>query len=72
MQRDSFTDEWHEREAELRERANEVDLPSGVHFFGQSARFVEGIQPAGDVVRSITERAASVLAERPGQLIDPA
>jgi nitronate monooxygenase len=72
MQRDSFTDEWHEREAELRARADEVDLPTGVHFFGQSARFVEGIQPAGDVVRSITERAANVLAERPGQLLDPA
>jgi nitronate monooxygenase len=72
MQRDSFTDEWHGREAELRERANEVDLPVGVRFFGQSARFVEGIRPAGDVVRSITDAAAAVLAERPGHLIDPA
>ena len=71
MQRDAFTEEWLEREGELRDHADEVELPSTVHFFGQSARFVEGVQPAADVVRSISERAERVLRERPSELVGP-
>jgi nitronate monooxygenase len=72
MRRDAFTDEWLEREVELQARANEVDAPSSVHFYGQSARFVESVQPAADVVRRISESAERVLRERPDQLVSTA
>jgi nitronate monooxygenase len=71
MQRDAFTDEWLEREGELRAHAGDVEAPSAVRFFGQSARFVEAVRPAGDVVRSISERAEHVLRERPSRLVEP-
>lgn len=70
MQRDAFTEEWLEREAELRTRANEVTLPPHAHYFGQSARFVDAVKPAADVVRSISEHAEEVLRARPGQLVE--
>ena len=72
MQRNAFTDEWLEREVELRDEAGEVELPSIVYFFGQSAALVEGVQPAARVLRTITERAEQLLTERPGQLLEPA
>jgi nitronate monooxygenase len=72
MQRNAFTDEWLDREAELRRRVDELEPPPPVHYFGQSARFVAAVQPAANVVRSISERAAHVLAERPGRLVESA
>jgi nitronate monooxygenase len=72
VQRDAFTEEWLEREAELRDRANEVESPSTVRFFGQSARFVHAVKPAADIVRSISEGAERVLRERPVELVEPA
>jgi nitronate monooxygenase len=71
VQRDTFTDEWLEREGELRSHANEVEAPSTVRFFGQSARFVETVRPAGDVVRSLSVGAERVLRERPSQMLEP-
>jgi nitronate monooxygenase len=72
MQRNAFTDEWLDREAELRRRVDELEPPPTVHYFGQSARFVAAVQPAAEVVRSISEHAARILAERPGQLVESA
>src|SRR5262245_3286533 len=70
MQLDACTDEWLEREAELRAHASDVEAPSSARLFGQSARFVEAVRPAADVVRSISESAERVLRERPGQLVE--
>jgi nitronate monooxygenase len=72
VQRDAFTDEWREREGELRARAREVEVPSTVRFFGQSARFVEAVRPAAAVVRSMSEAAEHVLRQRPRQVVEPA
>ena len=60
VRRDAFTDEWAEREDELRQRRAEV-TPGRAILYGQSARFVDGVRPAADVVRTISEEAESVL-----------
>lgn len=77
-----FTDEWSEREAELRARREELAPPAGSSpfeappdpdsdavLYGQSAAFVHDVRPAGDVVRSISEAAEAVLRARPGSLL---
>jgi nitronate monooxygenase len=69
VQRDAFTEEWAEREAELRAHVAEAE-PPGAMLFGQSARFVESVQPAAEVVRRISEGAERVLCERPGRLVE--
>jgi nitronate monooxygenase len=68
VRRDSFTDEWSERESELRDRRTEVTPPKSL-LYGQSAGFVRQIRPAADVVRSICEDAERILRARPGELI---
>ena len=45
VRRDSFTDEWAEREAELAAGARDVEAPQPF-LYGQSARFVNAVQPA--------------------------
>jgi nitronate monooxygenase len=69
VKRDAFTEEWAEREAELRAHVAEAE-PPGAMLFGQSARFVESVQPAAEVVRRISEGAERVLCERPGRLVE--
>ena len=69
VQRDAFTDEWTEREADLRAQRDAVEPPAAV-LFGQSARFIESVRPAADVLREISEDAERVLRERPGRLLD--
>jgi nitronate monooxygenase len=69
VQRDAFTDEWSEREAELVAHVAEVNPPSAM-LYGQSARFVESVEPAAEVVRRISEGAERVLRERPSQLVE--
>ncbi len=68
VRRDAFTEEWTGREAELR-RGAEHGPPGRPVLFGQSARFVEGVRPAADVVHRISEEAERVLRERPSALI---
>jgi nitronate monooxygenase len=68
VQRDAFTDEWTDREAELRGGA-EHGTPGRPVLYGQSARFVEGIKPAAEVVRLLSEGAEQVLRDRPPTLV---
>jgi nitronate monooxygenase len=60
-QRDTFTDEWAGREAELRTRASVITPPPRPRFYGQSARFVADVRPAADVLRQIIDDAERVL-----------
>jgi nitronate monooxygenase len=68
VRRDAFTDEWAEREAELR-RLREDVTPGNAVLYGQSARFVESVVPAADVVRRISADAEQVLRDRPSTLL---
>ena len=82
VRRNRFTDEWSEREAELRARRAEVaeaaatnpsEGPEGLEtrevLYGQSAAFVHDIRPAGEVVRTVSEEAERVLRSRPSSLL---
>jgi nitronate monooxygenase len=68
VRRDAFTDEWTEREADL--RANrEAATPGRAILYGQSARFVGAVRTAADVVRDICAGAEDVLRSRPASVI---
>ena len=68
VRRDTFTDEWTEREAELRQH-RDTAVPGRPFLYGQSARFVNGIRSAADVVRTISEDAEAVLRSRASSLV---
>jgi nitronate monooxygenase len=69
VQRDAFTDEWTERESELRARRADV-TPGRAVLYGQSAAFVDRVRPAADVVQQISAAAERILRERPTALLD--
>ena len=82
VRRNRFTDEWAEREAELRARrqelaqppeANPFELPpdpeTSAVVYGQSAGFVNAVRPAAEVVRTVTEEAEAILRSRPQSLL---
>jgi nitronate monooxygenase len=82
VRRNRFTDEWADREEELRARREEVnatrsavsgtsdeDLATREVLYGQSARFVTKIRPVADVVRSICSDAERLLRSRPPSLL---
>ena len=69
VRRDAFTDEWAEREADLRQRRESVS-PGQPVLYGQSARFVEAVRSAADVVRVVSEDAERILRTRPASLVD--
>ncbi len=68
MRRDAFTDEWAEREAELRRRSSDVS-PGRPIYMGQSAGSVEAVRPAAEVVQQMSSEAERVLGERPLALV---
>jgi nitronate monooxygenase len=68
VRRDAFTKEWAEREAELRE-CRDSAKPGSPLYFGQSARFVEAIRPAADVVRLVSTSAERFLRERSAEVL---
>jgi len=68
VRRDAFTEEWAEREADLRQRGDAV-MPGPPVYIGQSARFVDAVQPAADVVRLVSNEAERILRERPSALV---
>jgi nitronate monooxygenase len=68
VRRDGFTEEWAEREADLRQLGGRV-TPDPPIYIGQSARFVDAVRPAAEVVRLVSEEAERVLRERPGDLV---
>jgi nitronate monooxygenase len=68
VRRDAFTDEWTEREADLRARRTDVTAGRPV-LYGQSARFVGAVRSAADVVRTISEDAEAILRQRPASVL---
>jgi len=69
VRRDAFTDEWAEHEGELRQR-RDAAAPGQPLYIGQSARFVDVIRPAAEVVRLVSEEAERFLLERPALLLN--
>jgi nitronate monooxygenase len=49
--------------------AGPPDPETGVVLYGQSARFVNEVRPAADVVRSVSEDAEHILRSRPPLLL---
>ena len=68
VRRDAFTDDWTEREAELRAAPGGV-APGAAVLYGESARFVTGVEPAAAVLRRISEDAERILRDRPSTLL---
>jgi len=68
VRRDAFTDEWAEREAELR-RVRDGVAPGAPVLYGQSARSVDAVAAAADVVHRVSEEAERLLRTRPGTLL---
>ena len=67
VRRDAFTDEWHEREAELRQAKAR---PTGeAVLYGQSAAFVTEIRSAADLVHQLVNETEQVLRQRPSALL---
>lgn len=81
LRRNAFTDEWIDREDELRERKDEIAktvnaMPGGSLdperepvYYGQSAAFVDAVRPAAEVVRTVCDGAEEVLRSRPRALL---
>ena len=68
VRRDAFTQEWAEREAELRQ-CRDSTKPGSPLYFGQSARFVDAVRPAGEVVRMLSTSAEQFLRQRSAELL---
>jgi nitronate monooxygenase len=66
VRRDGFTDEWHEREDQL--RARPVKPATEPVLYGQSAAFADRVRPAADVVQQISADAERILRRRPADL----
>jgi nitronate monooxygenase len=81
VRRNRFTDEWADREAELRDHKDEVaerraaeasdpeDPEVREVLYGQSAQCVSEVRSVADVLHSVCEGAASLLRRRPGELL---
>ena len=72
--------EWHGREAELRERLDEVvpayiearergDLDLAHTWMGQSSAFVSAVRPAAEVLHTVCDEAEQQLRRRSAELI---
>lgn len=81
VRRNRFTDQWHGREDDLRQKREELipsvmaarersDREAGEVLYGQSAAFVNAVRPAAEVVRSICDEAERILRERPRGLLE--
>jgi nitronate monooxygenase len=68
VRRDAFTDEWSEREADLLAEREHVTASTPM-LYGQSARSVDAVRPAAEVVRGISEDAERLLRDRPATLL---
>jgi nitronate monooxygenase len=83
VRRNTFTEQWSEREAELRERRDDIAGPAAANpfagtpdpetsqiLYGQSAGFVRAVRPAAEVVSTICDEAEQILRSRPGALLN--
>jgi nitronate monooxygenase len=68
IRRDAFTDEWADREADLRAGAQHAP-PGRPILYGQSARVATQVRPAAEVVRTLSEDAERALRARPTALL---
>jgi nitronate monooxygenase len=68
VRRDAFTEEWAEREADLRQHRDSV-TPGSPIYCGESARFVSVVRPAAEVIRLVSDEAERLLRERPLALV---
>jgi nitronate monooxygenase len=64
VRRDAFTEQWTEREADLRQQRDRA-TPGEAILYGQSARFVEAVRPAAQVVQDVCDDAEHILRSRP-------
>lgn len=82
VRRNAFTDEWAEREGELRDRRQEFAPPARANpfetapdpdrdavLYGQSAGAVTAIRPAAEVVQTVSEGAEQILRSRASSLL---
>lgn len=69
VRRDAFTEEWAGRESDLGASREQVTPATPPLLYGQSARFVRKVQPAADVVRTISRDAETLLRTRPDALV---
>jgi nitronate monooxygenase len=69
VRRDPFTDEWAGREDELRGSPGRA-TPGAAQLYGQSARYVDAVVPAADVIHRISDEAEQLLRTRPNRLLD--
>jgi nitronate monooxygenase len=82
VRRNRFTDEWSGREAELRDRREEMAPTAGANpfeappdpdtsavLYGQSAGSVNAIRPAAEVVRTVSEDAERILRSRAREIL---
>ena len=81
VRRNAFTDEWAGREDELRQRREEVAAAEPRQFdgppdpgraavlYGQSARFVEAVRPAAEVLTRVCDEAEGILRSRPSSVL---
>jgi nitronate monooxygenase len=68
VRRDAFTDEWSGREAELRADPKKGHPGERPFLYGLSARSIDAIRPAADVLRGISSDAERILRTRPNAL----
>jgi len=68
LRRDAFTDEWSGREEELRAHPDSA-TPGTPLLYGLSARFVDAVRPAADVIGAISADAERILRTRPSELV---
>ena len=69
VRRDAFTEEWADREAELREHRADIATSDSPRYYGQSAAFVDGVRTAADVVHGLCDDAERILRDRPSTLL---
>lgn len=69
VRRNAFTDAWADREAELRQQRAPV-APEPALLYGESARFVDSVVSAADVVQRVSEDAEQHLRRRSAALLD--
>ncbi len=82
IRRNGFTDEWANRETELRALGSAVvspsrprsvseplDIETSELHYGLSARFVPAIRPAAEVLQSMCDDAQQILRARPAELL---
>ena len=76
-----FAQEWHGREAELRDRLDEVlpaykearqrgDIEAGPTYFGESASFIRTVRTAAEVVRTVCDEAEQQLIRRTAEIVN--